>query len=201
MTDPIANAAAQLDAAPSSTEPSLLERAEEKIHALEEKIEHMIHPEAASEPQSGEGETVAASAEAAPSVTSDTTTATAVESAPTQAAGEQGNAAPAVVNAAQQETSLQESAPVASSEEASASSAGDLPNVAASPAAEQSASDTSSSASLASTALGTVEASVSEDRKRALAAVSKLRSHLWTFSTDAVQHLHRELDFLEAFVK
>lgn len=47
MTDPIAEAAAKIaaDAAPSSTEPSLLEKAINTIHDLEAKVEHLIHPE------------------------------------------------------------------------------------------------------------------------------------------------------------
>lgn len=47
MTDPVAEAAAKIaaDAAPSSTEPSLLEKAINTIHDLEEKVEHLIHPE------------------------------------------------------------------------------------------------------------------------------------------------------------
>jgi hypothetical protein len=49
VTDPVAQAAAQIaaDAAPSSTEPNLLERAMETIHTLEAKVEHLIHPETA----------------------------------------------------------------------------------------------------------------------------------------------------------
>jgi hypothetical protein len=46
MSDPVAEAAAALSAAPSSTEPTLLERAMETIHTLEAKVEHLIHPDA-----------------------------------------------------------------------------------------------------------------------------------------------------------
>lgn len=63
--DPIAAAAAQLDAAPSSTEPSLLERALDKVHAVEEEIQHLIHPDASipAETPATQGEDVTPGAE------------------------------------------------------------------------------------------------------------------------------------------
>lgn len=48
MSDPVAEAAAQLAAAnnPQVAEPSLLEKAMDTIHELESKVEHLIHPNA-----------------------------------------------------------------------------------------------------------------------------------------------------------
>lgn len=59
MSDPIAKAAAQIDAAPSSTEPSVFSEVLDEFKALGEKVEHLIHPEAASELQRAENPTVA----------------------------------------------------------------------------------------------------------------------------------------------
>jgi len=57
MKDPIAAAAANLhDAAPCSTEPSVIQEIREDISELEAKLDHLIHPEAANEPQSAAGE-------------------------------------------------------------------------------------------------------------------------------------------------
>ena len=93
MNDPIAEAASKMtDTAPSSSEPSILERALDKVHAVEEEIKHLIHPEAASEPQSAAGETAAANAAEEPNATSVTITAAPAESASTPVAGEPGNA-------------------------------------------------------------------------------------------------------------
>jgi hypothetical protein len=44
MTDPVAEAAAQLAA--QAAEPTMLERAMDTIHDLEAKVEHLIHPDA-----------------------------------------------------------------------------------------------------------------------------------------------------------
>lgn len=80
--DPVAAAAAQIQSAePSSTEPGFVERLEAGMHALEEKVEHLIHPEA-----SVVGENVAC-----------TDTAPAAGAAITT--GEQGNVAPAAAGA------------------------------------------------------------------------------------------------------
>jgi hypothetical protein len=49
MSDPIAQAAAQIDAAPSSTEPSILTEIVGEFKALGEKVEHLIHPEPVQE--------------------------------------------------------------------------------------------------------------------------------------------------------
>lgn len=47
MTDPVAEAAAQI-AAQQPAEPTLLEAAMTTIHDLEAKVEHLIHPDAVS---------------------------------------------------------------------------------------------------------------------------------------------------------
>jgi len=47
MTDPVAEAAAQIAA--QQAEPSLLEKAIDTIHDLEAKVEHLIHPEVAND--------------------------------------------------------------------------------------------------------------------------------------------------------
>lgn len=102
MTDPIAEAAAQLnqpqDAAPSSTEPSLLEKAMETIHELEEKVEHLIHPEAV-EPQSAAGESSSASTvDQSASLSTETSSRSTSPSLPDQAPGsaDSGSAEPIV---------------------------------------------------------------------------------------------------------
>lgn len=64
MTDPVAEAAAQLAAAPSSTEPSLIDEIKEGIHTLEEKVEHFIHPDAPAVAQAGEQPSLPASGDA-----------------------------------------------------------------------------------------------------------------------------------------
>lgn len=45
MSDPIAQAAAQIDAAPSSTEPGVFGEIIGEFKAPGEKVEHLIHPE------------------------------------------------------------------------------------------------------------------------------------------------------------
>jgi hypothetical protein len=47
MTDPVAEAAAKIEAEQNTAEPSILERLEEGVHDLAEKVEHLIHPDAA----------------------------------------------------------------------------------------------------------------------------------------------------------
>ncbi|WP_433705812.1 hypothetical protein [Paraburkholderia sacchari] len=100
--DPIAAAAAQLDAAPSSTEPSMLERAEETIHELEAKIEHLMHPEGRAP---GESESAQAAAPLSPAVTSSDVASIQSDAPEVAQAGEIPVAAPGVVAAETVESS------------------------------------------------------------------------------------------------
>jgi hypothetical protein len=184
--DPIAAAAANLhvDAAPSSTEPSLLERAEEKIHELEAEIKHLIHPEAASGPQSAVGEPVGAAEQQQPSDSS----ALAAESVQTNSApasleGEQGNVQPASTSSEATEHSIP------------ASQESD-PNAAASPAESQPASDSASSAPSASQSAGMPAPSASAAIRDHLQAI---RNHLSLkgFETDTVAAIHGTLAEIE----
>lgn len=68
---------------------------------------------------------------------------------------------------------------------------------AASLVGSQSASDTSSSASLALHAVVMPE----DDASEIQSAIARLRDHLWTFEHSAVRHLHAELDKIEALFK
>lgn len=52
MTDPVAEAAAQLAATPN-----LIDEIKEGIHTLEEKVEHFIHPDAPAATQAGDAGT------------------------------------------------------------------------------------------------------------------------------------------------
>jgi hypothetical protein len=47
MTDPVAEAAEKIEAEQKTAEPTILERLEEGVHDLAEKVEHLIHPDAA----------------------------------------------------------------------------------------------------------------------------------------------------------
>ena len=69
-------------------------------------------------------------------------------------------------------------------------------------AAEQFASDTQSSVSVAFQSAGTRAINASESlAKEALASLQRLRDHLWTFEHSAVAHLHAEIDKLESFFR
>jgi hypothetical protein len=90
MSDPGAQAAAQIaaDAAPSSTEPSMLDRAMETIHTLEAKVEHLIHPDAPGNVVAG----AADSAAAASASTAETSPASMTSITPEPSSGEAPNA-------------------------------------------------------------------------------------------------------------
>jgi hypothetical protein len=90
MSDPVAQAAAQIaaDAAPSSTEPSMLDRAMETIHTLEAKVEHLIHPDAPGNVVAG----AADSAAAASASTAETSPASMTSITPEPSSGEAPNA-------------------------------------------------------------------------------------------------------------
>lgn len=62
MSDPVAQAAAQIasDAAPSSTEPSIIDEIKEGVHDLAEKVDHLIHPQAQEGGATSTGELVIA---------------------------------------------------------------------------------------------------------------------------------------------
>lgn len=87
MTDPVAEAAAQIAAKES---PSLIDEIKEGMHELAEKVEHILHPEVGT---TETGETAAAPVEAAPVGTSATTSASTAESGETPGAGDLPNAA------------------------------------------------------------------------------------------------------------
>ena len=95
MSDPVAQAAAQIaaDAAPSSTEPSIIDEIKQGIHTLEEKVEHFIHPDSAA--ASGEAQATGESGNAAGGVSEAGQLAalTSAALAPTLASGDLPNAA------------------------------------------------------------------------------------------------------------
>ncbi|CAG4900668.1 hypothetical protein [Paraburkholderia saeva] len=90
MTDPVAEAAAQLAATPSSTEPSLIDEIKAGIHTLEEKAEHLIHPQSAEVAQVGES---AQSAEENVLIEKSTTATQSTGNLSSEDAAEQGNVA------------------------------------------------------------------------------------------------------------
>ncbi|WP_159086373.1 hypothetical protein [Burkholderia mayonis] len=75
------------------------------------------------------------------------------------------------------------------------------PNVAASPAAVSSASDTLSSALPASSSADMRMGIDFDSAVEAFKSIGKLRAFLWTFETGSMRHLHAELDKLEALFK
>lgn len=193
--DPIAQAAAQIhaDAAPSSTEPSLIEEFAEGLHTLEQKFEHLIHP-SAEVAQPGESSATATASNTPPTANCAATSAT-----DTTAATADANASPSTASESTGGTEGNAATPADSA--AAQESTGEDPNADAPVAASQSESGTSSSVSPVSPVEGTLVAIGSDARKRARVAIDHLRAHFWTFDTSAVQHLHRDLDFLEGLFK
>ena len=207
MTDPIAEAAANLNAQPA-TDPSLFEEIKDTIHDLEEKVEHLIHPEAthvAAEPTpvAAGGADAAPVADVAPEVAAPSTEPVASapvveEQASTIAPVEAGNAeaaSAAVASTVVEASAPSEPAPVASegnaapaaagpSSEEPASVAADLPNAAIA-AAEQPVTPLSApDASMPAGIVGTVESSVepapptSGVRAVILGHIANIRNHL-----------------------
>ena len=200
MTDPIAEAAAQLnqDAAPSSTEPSMLERAEETIHELEAKIEHLIHPGA-----------VSLTIESVPHL--DSAPVTTAEPMPE---GDQGNVQAATDPSPPTESAANAGIPTALGDSAT-SAISPIPNeteaAAAEPVPASSDGSGSSQQSLSQQGLGTVEGGgeVTHVVAGSKSAGDAIRSHLAAikhhlsvrgFELSLVADIHAELDAIERFL-
>jgi hypothetical protein len=219
MTDPVAEAAAQIAAQAEPT--GLVSELAAGLHKLEETVEHFIHPEAthdaAGATPMAAGSTDApvahvlvtegaapSSTEPLPNMAVDGAAASSGSAATAPAVSETGGEAPQAGEplTGSTGTSNQLEATNAQPTTGGATPAdGEAGNAAASPAAEPSASATASSAPPASPASVMQAASDSGVLERAHLAISRIRSHLWTFDTSAVQHLHNELDFLEGLFK
>lgn len=194
MSDPIAEAAAQ-QAQAQAVEPSLLDQAMSTIHSLEAKVEGLMHPDAA--PSSTEPLPNAAGGASPEGTSSPADSAPAVSGS---AEGEAGNAVEGAAPSSAASVETPSSAPAAVEPEAQAAGAED-PNAVAHAAESQPESVISSSVSDVSHVVDTLEASASEDRKRARVAIDHLRAHLWTFTGDSVAKLHAELNLIESFIK
>jgi hypothetical protein len=198
----------QENAAPSSTEPSLLERAMDELHAVEQKIEHLIHPVAAEETQTNadiaplEGESGNASAAVDNAATS-TPSAASANSATSPAPNAPEVSADASLALSPSDSSQSQSAPF-SPELGAVVDGGDAPN-AAPAVAEQLA--TPPSALDASTPIGTSSIGASSlVEKLASGAASEIRTHIAAikhhlairgFELSAVAAIHTELDAIE----
>jgi hypothetical protein len=114
MTDPVAEAAAKIEAEQKTAEPTILERLEEGVHDLAEKVEHLMHPDAPAVAQPGEAG-VAAGVVATPAG-SDASAATA------DAAPSSTEPAPNAAPAAEEQPAMPPSAPPASTPTGTANS-------------------------------------------------------------------------------
>ncbi|NMV36937.1 hypothetical protein [Ralstonia insidiosa] len=159
-----------------TTQPGIVGEIVSEFHKLEEKVEHLIHPDAAVQSPPVDNGHVEAGAE-------QFTSALVVN---------EGNAteAPATLSNS-------------SAESPSGSTPADEdPNVGALTAGTSSASDTPSSAAVVSqnnaTQATSAFASLADD---ALRSIKNLRRHLWTFEYSAVATLHADLDKLELIFK
>lgn len=219
MSDPVAQAAAQIaaDAAPSSTEPSIIDEIKQGIHTLEEKVEHFIHPESAEVAQAGElSQTSALLSPADGQQSASASSASATSSPPSAgssvtgtAGGEAGepSLSPSSGGSGTGEGLVIETKQYADGSSATGvaplpdlspaeQDAADLPNAAASPAASQDAGNTASSAasalpSVATTAVSTSTGSAIRERLQAI------KGHLAGFEESSVQKIVGELEAIE----
>ncbi|RKE36655.1 hypothetical protein B0G76_2857 [Paraburkholderia sp. BL23I1N1] len=210
MSDPVAEASAKIaaDAAPSSSEPSIISEIVDEFKSLGEKVEHLIHPGAESAAAESNapavaqpGEPIAAAADAA--LSSKPVGASSVGSTESSATVSEAGNVQAAITALSPAPSSTPSAPTSpETSTPSAEGMAEVPNVAASPAESTSASDTSSSVSNALQDVGTSTVAVVDSAKReaARSALARLRSHLWTFESGAVASLHADLDKLESIL-
>lgn len=221
MTDPVAEAAAKIaaDAAPSSTEPTgIIGDIVNEFHKLEEKVEHLIHPEAvsvgienkaslASAPiaEGGalimaetEAPTVEAPGEALPSGTPADSGTSPGSSGPASTASEAGNVA-AAAGAGE---------PVAG---AVAAAGGDIPNAAPAAVVQPVIAASAPAASTPAGIPGIVASSVAEPvsvKPTSLASgnirssIAAIKHHLSIrgFEQSAVADIHAELDAIEKWL-
>ncbi|WP_104656548.1 hypothetical protein [Ralstonia insidiosa] len=192
-----------------TTQPGIVGEIVSEFHKLEEKVEHLIHPDAAVQSPPVDNAHVEAGAEqftSAPVVnegnatealatSSNSSTESLSGSAPAGDVVEDPNAGLTPGPTAHQWTPEQIA-------QIQALGQAPIPIAAASNAGDLSASDTPSSVAAASPNGGTPGISVSVSLAgEALKSIQKIRDHLWTFEYGAVAHLHVELDKLEAFFR
>ncbi|BAO04718.1 hypothetical protein [Ralstonia phage RSK1] len=154
-----------------------------EFQKLEEKVEHLIHPDAAAQLQEA-GMSAVGPFDA---------TAPAIEAA--AASGTFPNVIPAISDLAPMQSTTEQIAQI--------QAIGDAPvpmNASVSDVVAQSENGMQSSVRAASPNDGTLAASGFADdvAARALASIQRIREHLWTFERSAVAHLHAELDKLES---
>lgn len=230
MTDPVAEAAAKIaaDAAPSSTEPSLLEKAMDTIHDLEAKVEHLIHPEtrpnvATVALEATSGATVSATALASegsevPNVLPASASVTLPESASsadtlttngsaTSSGGDAGNVEAVATASSLAESSTPSAPPLP--EILTPSSASEVPNAAPAVVAQPAMAPSAEPVSMPAGIPGIVVSSPAEPVKLTPAATSAIRggianikNHLSIrgFEQSAVADIHAELEAIEKWL-
>ena len=195
MTDPVAEAAAQLAAQAAPEQPGIISEIVDEFKALGEKVEHLIHPDAPEVAQPGESTTLSSNSsgsvsEASASPESIGNAANAIAESPMSTKNEEVTASGA---GATTETAI----------------AGEVPNVAPA-AAEQPATPPSvPPASTPAGIVGIVASSEAEPVTLASAAAAGIRVHIAAikshlrihgFEQSVVADIHAQLDSIEKWL-
>lgn len=211
MTDPIADAAAQQ----AQNEPSLLEKAQDEIHDLKEKLEHFIHPEADAAPSSTEPvpEVAASTAGEPHPVESQTTDTSAADAgAPNTDSAAEASVQPASDaeqgNAVATEADVAGVIPSVVAGEVAAAASGSVPTASESASAGEAGNAGTQEAALtvATTLAQDASAEVTHIVGAATSASDSIRTHLANikshlsargFEISLVQDVHNELAAIE----